>query len=226
MTIVHSVKDRAIELRKKGLSYSEILKKIPVAKSTLSLWLRSVGLSKRQKQTLSEKKLIGMRRGWEARRAQRIARTVDISVAAIKQAKILINDPAWVVGVVLYWGEGSKEKPWRTGAKVVMTNMDVSVHQVFVKWIKKYCGVSNNDLRFDIYIHPSGDVRKARIFWAEKLKMPADIFKVYFKEHNRSPFRKNTGVDYYGVLRTHIARSTDMNRKISTWIQYVIEYVK
>ncbi len=44
-----------IELRKKaidlakGKTYSEILKDIPVAKSTLSLWLRWVGLSVRQK---------------------------------------------------------------------------------------------------------------------------------------------------------------------------------
>ncbi len=40
---------KAIQLRKKGLSYSKILKQVPVAKSTLSLWLRSVGLTKRQK---------------------------------------------------------------------------------------------------------------------------------------------------------------------------------
>jgi len=46
---------KAIELRKKGLSYSEILKCVPVAKSTLSLWLRSVGLSKKQRQRLTDK---------------------------------------------------------------------------------------------------------------------------------------------------------------------------
>ncbi|MDD3728951.1 MAG: hypothetical protein PHH50_01355 [Candidatus Pacebacteria bacterium] len=48
-------KEKAIKLRKKGLSYNDILKEIPVAKSTLSLWLRDVGLSKRQRQKLTEK---------------------------------------------------------------------------------------------------------------------------------------------------------------------------
>lgn len=48
-------KKKAIELRKQGLSYREILEQIPVAKSSLSLWLRSVGLSKKQKQRLTEK---------------------------------------------------------------------------------------------------------------------------------------------------------------------------
>src|SRR3989339_831614 len=36
-------KKLAVELRRLGLSYSEILNKVPVAKSTLSLWLSEIG---------------------------------------------------------------------------------------------------------------------------------------------------------------------------------------
>ena len=56
-------KNKAIELRKQGLSYKEILEQISVAKSSLSLWLRNVGLSKKQKQRLTEKKLKSALRG-------------------------------------------------------------------------------------------------------------------------------------------------------------------
>ena len=76
MKIKH--KKKAIVLRKKGLTYSEILKQVPVAKSTLSLWLRSVGLSKRQKQNITRKKLLAARRGGEARRKKRIEITEKI----------------------------------------------------------------------------------------------------------------------------------------------------
>jgi len=65
-------KEKAIKLRKKGHSYSQILEKIPVAKSTLSLWLRSVKLAKRQKQQLTQKKLAAAFRGAMKRREQRI----------------------------------------------------------------------------------------------------------------------------------------------------------
>ena len=41
-------KEKAIKLRRRGYSYREIMREIPVAKSTLSEWLRSVGLSKHQ----------------------------------------------------------------------------------------------------------------------------------------------------------------------------------
>ena len=49
------LKEKAVKFRKQGLSYSEILKQIPVAKSTLSLWLKSVNLSNKQSQRLAEK---------------------------------------------------------------------------------------------------------------------------------------------------------------------------
>ncbi len=68
----NSQKEKAIALRRKGLSYSEILKEIPVAKSTLSLWLRSVGLAKKQKQRLTEKKRLGQLRGALKRKINRI----------------------------------------------------------------------------------------------------------------------------------------------------------
>ena len=66
--MVHKTfKVKAIELRKQGFSYREILKQVPVAKSTLSLWLYSVHLSVPQKQTLTQKKLDAARRGAETK---------------------------------------------------------------------------------------------------------------------------------------------------------------
>ena len=50
-------KAAAIRLRKKGLSYKEILEQVPVAKSTLSLWLRDIPLDQTQKDRLDEKRL-------------------------------------------------------------------------------------------------------------------------------------------------------------------------
>ena len=61
-------KNKAIELRQKGLSYKEILEQIPVAKSSLSLWLKSVKLSTNQKQRLTDKKRLSALRGAMKRR--------------------------------------------------------------------------------------------------------------------------------------------------------------
>lgn len=56
------LKQKAIRLRKRGHTYSEILRVIPIAKSTLSEWLKEVGLSIPQQQKITEKRKAGQRR--------------------------------------------------------------------------------------------------------------------------------------------------------------------
>ena len=58
------LKQKAIKLRRQGKTYSEILTEVPVAKSTLSLWLREVDLSITQKQRITEKKKKSTKKGW------------------------------------------------------------------------------------------------------------------------------------------------------------------
>lgn len=53
----------AIKLRKKGLSYSQIKRKVQVSKDTLSRWCREVILSPEQMETLLKRKLQGAERG-------------------------------------------------------------------------------------------------------------------------------------------------------------------
>ena len=74
------LKNKAIKLRTKGKTYSEILKEIPVAKSTLSLWLRKVGLSKSQKQRITKKRVKAGLKGAQKRREQRIELTNIVEV--------------------------------------------------------------------------------------------------------------------------------------------------
>jgi len=77
------LKREAVALRKRGLSYSEILKKVPVAKSAISLWLREVGLAKRQKQAITKKGIEARLRGEASRRRMRLEREIYIHENAI-----------------------------------------------------------------------------------------------------------------------------------------------
>jgi hypothetical protein len=218
------LKNKAINLRRSGLSYTEILKQIPVAKSTLSLWLQDVGLSKKQKQRLTEKKLASARRGGEARRRQRIERTIQIKTEAKREAKELIRNPLWMVGTILYWGEGSKEKEWRPHEKVKFSNMDANSHKIFIKWLMEFCNVDKKDITYSLYIHRTANFKKAKSFWAETLNINADNLRVYFKNSNPKTIRKNINDNYSGLLSTEVNKSVMLNRRIAGWIEYVIEY--
>ena len=74
----HEETKKAVKLRKQGFSYHDILKKVPVAKSTLSLWLRDVGLAKEQKQRLSNKRLQSALKGAMKRKRERLILTEKI----------------------------------------------------------------------------------------------------------------------------------------------------
>ena len=65
-------KQNAIALRKQGKTYSEILNMIPVAKSTLGLWLKEARLSKSENQKFTEAKRLASLRGGQAKKKQRV----------------------------------------------------------------------------------------------------------------------------------------------------------
>ena len=85
--VKENLKQKAIELRKKGKTYSEILKVVPVAKSTISLWLRDVGLTTTQKQNITEKRRQAQRRGTEAQRNKRLKKQTNLIESALKDIK-------------------------------------------------------------------------------------------------------------------------------------------
>lgn len=219
------IKQRAIALRKQGLTYREIRTRIPVAKSTLSDWLSSVGLTKEQHQRITEKRISAQKKGAFARKKERVDRESAIKFAAQAETPLLIRDPLWLAGVMLYWGEGSKQKPWSPSVGIEFMNMDPQMHIIFIRWSKKYLKVPLGHFQHEIYIHEKADLNRARIFWSEHLGVKTQDIKIYLKHHNPKTKRGNILENYHGVLKTTIRKSTDLNRKIAGWTEGVIEYL-
>lgn len=212
---------KAIALRRRGFSYNEILKHVDVAKSTIALWLQDVGLSAKQKQNLTEKRLAAARKGAETKRQIRLANVRKIYAEAAKDIDVLSKRELWLMGIMLYWAEGSKEKEWHPGSGVKFANSDPLMLKLFLKWLKETCSVDENEINFEIFIHENHKERIAvvRKFWAETLNIPVGKFKkVYWKTHKPKTDRKNTGNSYYGVLRMCVKASSSLNRKIAGWI--------
>ncbi len=84
-------KMRAVKLRRDGLSYNLILKKVKVSKSTLSIWLREVELTKEQKnQFLSKMEKVRYKIA-KRKVANRLYKTKMIIKKAKKEIKIYKN---------------------------------------------------------------------------------------------------------------------------------------
>jgi hypothetical protein len=221
------LKIQAIRLRKEGLTYSEILTQIPVAKSTLSLWLQDVGLSKKQVHRITEKKLLAALHGGEIKRQNRIVKTEQIHRDAIASIGKISKRELWLMGVMLYWAEGSKEKEHHIGSGVRFTNSDTAMVRVFLRWLTDICHIDKKDIIFDITIHTSHKHRTAQIInhWVSETGYPPSYFlRTYYKQGNPKTKRANTGDSYFGIVRISVRSSSSLLRKIAGWTKGVIEW--
>ncbi len=219
-----NLKNKAIQLRKSGKSYSEILKNIPVAKSTLSLWLRSVNLTKRQEQKLTLKKLQACWRGGEVKKINRIQKSKEIIDQAAMEIGEMTGRDLWLAGIMLYWAEGSKQKETNVSVGVKFSNSDPKMLFFFIMWLKKFLKVSDNEIVFEIFIHESYKEKENDFisYWSKILNYPVSKFdRVYYKKHNIKTKRKNIGENYHGQLAIIVKKSTLLNRKIIGWIEGV-----
>lgn|SRR3989344_4873994 len=215
---------KAIELRRNGLSYREILSQVEVAKSTLSSWLKSVGLSKEQKQRLTDKKLASALRGAARKKELRVKKTEAIFREAASDIKSISRNELFLIGVALYWAEGSKEKDRHPGSGVQFSNSDPTMVRLYLKWLMEICAVPKDKISFDIYIHEShrDNIKKVMAYWSKCVGFPEESFQhVYFKKNKINTKRKNTGELYFGLLKVRVKASSDLNRKIAGWIKAI-----
>lgn len=223
-------KEEAIKLRKEGKTYSEILKEVSVAKSTLSEWFRDVGLSVPEFQRLTERKLAASRRGGEAKRQQRIARMQAIREKSLKDIENISERELWLIGITLYWAEGTKEKDFHPGSGISFNNSDPRMIKVFMTWLIKACKIPKERIGCEIYIHENSKngVEEARRHWSQVSGLPMSKFrKVYFKKNKiKKDYRKNTGPLYYGLLRVKVMASSSLVRQIAGWTEAIIKQIK
>ena len=221
----NDLKIKAVKLRRCGQTYSEILKQVPVAKSTLSLWFQEVKLSVPQKQRITQKRIDSAKRGGEIRRKQRIERTDKIKSKAFKEVGRLSDRELWLIGTALYWAEGSKEKPGRYASGVDFGNSDPKMIQLYLKWLVDIVHVDRDRISLSLYIHENSRSRIDEIKknWSLVTGFkPESIGYVYYKKHNPKTVRKNVGDKYWGVLRIRVSKSIDLNRKIMGWVDGMV----
>ena len=125
-----------------------------------------------------EQKLALTRRGpaatkarFETNPALATCRREGIRSDACNQIAEISESELFVAGVVAYWAEGAKNKPWRHGSAVKFINSDPSLIRLFLAWLQ-LVGVSSDRLIFRLHIHESADVEGALAFWSDVVRAP------------------------------------------------------
>lgn len=207
----------AHERRLRGESYRQIQAALGIPKSTLSGWLCDVPLTDDHRAELAARQVDGARSRAVAIRASRVRRTEELQSDAAIEIGPVTERELFLLGVVAYWAEGSKAKPWAVSTRVKFINSDPHMIELFLAWLH-LVGVSEDRLDFRLSIHESADVEGATRYWAEVVGISSHAFRrPSLKRHNPRTVRRNTADTYVGCLVVSVRRSTDLNRQIAGW---------
>lgn len=219
-------REEVIKLRNKGFSYSEIRQIIRVFKSSLSLWLKDIILTEEQIKRLRRKGDVARSLGSKALKDARIKRQKIIIRNSILEVRQLEMVDLWLIGTILYWAEGNKQREYRPSQRVCFSNSDPLMLNLFLKWLRVSLKLPIDRIVFEIYIHETYKKTRKKLskYWSDTTRFPLSKFnKVYYKKNKVNSYRKNRGESYNGVLRISVKRSTDLNRQITGWIYGVCE---
>jgi hypothetical protein len=215
---------KAIKLRKAGNSYNEILRVVPVAKSTLSLWLRDVGLSKAQEQVFTEKRRLAQQRGAAQRKANRENDTIEIFSESLKEVGDLTVRERLLIGTALYWAEGAKEKIHRVSVPLDFANSDPDMIAFHMRWLYENLAVPKTDITMRLHLHQGHIERLDEItrYWLKVTGLnKTNVMKPIIKKHNPKTVRKNSKETYKGLVAIRVRHSTMLNRRVMGWIKAI-----
>lgn len=122
-----------------------------------------------------------------------------------------------VIGTMLYWGEG-----YKVGKKctVDFANSDKDMILLFLKFLRKVCGIDEKKLRVYPYFYSNQDANRNINYWSRLTKISK---KQFSKPYIRNDFRKEKkGKMPYGLI--HIRYSD--KKLISLILGWISEYKK
>lgn len=213
-------KERVIALRRKGYTYREILKEVPVSKSSISLWLKDSPLTAKEKDILKSRKNADITR-WKLRAAAslRSAReSRDKELFAVSKEEFLKwrKDSFYQVGIALYWAEGSKRN-----TTFSFINSDPEMIKLMIRWIKSYLLVRGDKIKLRVFTHKAFEHENHELFWSKETGIDlSDFGKIIFKSQGLAVKKRP---NYKGCLRIELGKVQYL-RKLLFWQQMLIEY--
>jgi hypothetical protein len=198
------------------MAYNEIVDRLHVSKSSVSLWVRDLPRPVTEEEA-RRRRTEAARKHWLAEQPLRDARRAAERDAAAGEIGSLTERELRIAGAIAYWCEGTKSKPYRRAERVIFMNSDPGLIRLFLRFLDA-AGVPRDDLVFTVSIHESADVQAAHRFWREVTgAKPEQFSKPAIKRHNPRTTRKNVGDTYHGCLAVRVRRSARLYRRIEGW---------
>src|SRR3989344_5818161 len=203
----------AIKLRENGHSYKEIIQKLHVSKSSVSLWCRDVALTPEQMFKLLKNKLRGGDRGRIVSAKQQQQKRIEKTKKLFDLGKVKISNMSkrdrFIAGVALYAGDGSKGDNG-----FGFSNSSPALIKFMIDWVREFYNISETRIKGSLWLHENLSETKAKQFWSKVMEIPVNQFTKSYIAKNKPDSRKiRKNIHQYGVLGIKICDS-DLQREM------------
>ena len=155
------LKQKAINLRLKGMSYNQIKREVQVSKSSLSSWLQGYPLSEDRLRSLRDFSEVRI----EKYRATMLAKREKRYASVYNQEKIqnlpLSKKELFIAGLFLYWGEGMKGLKRALG----LYNTNPQMIKFGLYWYIKSLGIPKNEIKIKLHLYSDMNIAEERTIW-------------------------------------------------------------
>ena len=207
-------KVRAYKLRREGKSYKQIKELLGIPLGTLGGWFKNEEWSKEIRDRLGKEQSLSFPKKLQAIIKANKKRWADIHQkyrdAGETEFEALKNNPLFLAGVMLYWGEGEKATQM---SRVKLANTDPQMIRLFYVFLKDVIKVPHEKICIWLLLYPDlvDDMQKR--FWSRATRIPLSQFKgsIYIK--GRHPTKRLS----YGVCNIYVS-SREYKEKMMVWL--------
>jgi len=219
-------KNKALVLRRRGRSITEISERLDVPKSTVGVWCRNFKLGKKQIDRLAKRQESGSYKGrmrfLEKIRSERLFETRKLKEEGLKEVSSIKRRDLFVSGIAMYLSEGSTSE---SNEEVSFTNSDFRTILFMKKWFMDICGISEDRFIIQIRINKAhrNKVRDAENYWSKITGVPLNQFTktILIDSKSKKVYPKDNV--YYGTIRLKVRQGTKLRRKINGWVEGLLK---
>lgn len=209
-------RNKAIQLRRRGKTYGEIIKEIPVSKGSLNHWLKAIALNRKQIRRIQYKndkikdKFVAFNK---LKRLNSEKNKEAIFTAAQREINSISSRELKFIGIALYWAEGHK----KNAHSVDFVNSDPAMIKLMMRWFREICVVRESQFRVRLQIHNSTNLGRARAYWSKITGIPVNQFTEAYTKTSPTSKRKSGKTAPNGICGIRVS-DIKLITRIKGWI--------
>ena len=215
-------KEKALQLRRESKSYKTISKELGIPLGTLAGWFKNEPWSQAIRNRLGQEASLAFPEKLKRIVAANKKRWADLYISYRQEAIVsfpeLRDDPLFLAGLMLYWGEGDKSQK---NVQVKLTNSDPEMIRIFHRFLTETLKIPREKVSVWLLLYPDLVDSVQKNFWSHATGIPISQFKKSIYIVGRHSKRRLS----YGVCNVFI-NSRAFKERILKWLELYQNYFR